>query len=84
MAEIRRITLSLPSDLVVALRAASGGNLSRLVSSVMRQDLERRRRRDLRRALAAGYASEADLDLAICGEFRNVDREAAWTGESGW
>ncbi len=75
MSQSQRITLSLPADLIASARAASGGNLSRFVASVLRRNLERIRRRELRKALAAGYAAEAELDLAICEEFRHVDRE---------
>jgi metal-responsive CopG/Arc/MetJ family transcriptional regulator len=77
MSQSQRITLSLPADLVASARAVSGGNLSRFVASVLRRNLERLRRQELRKALTAGYAAEADLDLAICEECRHVDRETA-------
>ena len=83
MPQSQRITLSLPADLVSAARAASGGNLSRFVASVLRHNLARIRRRELRKALAAGYAAEAELDLAICDEYRHVDREMAEHQEPG-
>lgn len=78
----QRITLSLPTDLITAARVASGGNLSRFVASVLRRDLERTRRRELRTALELGYAAEADLDLAVCDEYRHVDDEMLVNSET--
>lgn len=77
MADRERITLTLPADVLRAVRKLSGGNLSRWVTSVIQRDLERRQREELRLALERGYALEADLDLEMCEEFRHVDREAA-------
>lgn len=83
MSQTQRITLTLPADLVSAARRVSEGNLSRFVASVLRRDLERARRRRLRKALAAGYAAEADLDMAICLECRHVDSEMTQNLETG-
>ena len=82
MPQSQRITLSLPADLVAAARAASGGNLSRFVASVLRRDLERARRRELRKALEVGYRAEAELDLAVCAEYRHVDEEMLANSEA--
>lgn len=83
MSDRLRITLTLPADVVTAARELSEGNLSRWVTAVLRRDLEQRRRADLRRAMAAGYEAEADLDLQICEEFRHIDDEVEHLSESG-
>ena len=60
MPQSQRVTLSLPADLVSAARVASKGNLSRFVASVLRHNLERTRRRELRKA--------SPLSLQACSQ----------------
>jgi hypothetical protein len=72
-----RVTLTVDRELLEEARMASEGNLSRFVSSLLREQLDLRRRRALEEELRAGYLAEAETDLAIVHDYRFVDGEAA-------
>lgn len=84
MLQRKRVTLTLPAEVVAEARAASRGNLSRFVTDTLRKRLERIRRHELRKALIEGCIAEAELDLAICKEWAYVDWETTqkyWDGQ---
>ena len=67
-----RVTLTLDEALAARTREASGGNMSRFVSTALEEYLEARRRRQLREALAAGCIENAEEDREICREWAAV------------
>ncbi len=77
-----RVTLTLERDLLEEARAMSGGNLSRFVSALLREQLEALRRQRLAEELREGYLAEAATDLEIAADYRFVDQEAEAARES--
>ena len=71
----RRITLTLPEDVVAQARVLCEGNFSQFVTKVLREHLDGVRRQELRSALEEGYKAEAEHDLAVSEDFRIVDHE---------
>ena len=71
-----RLTVALDRDLVRRVKAASGGNVSRFIGRVLEEELEARRREQLRRDLIAGCREDAELDLELVREWETLDRES--------
>jgi metal-responsive CopG/Arc/MetJ family transcriptional regulator len=75
MSTMQRVTLSLPSDILVQVRQLSDGNLSQFVSTVLQEYLTREQKRILREALIVASIAHAEEALALAEEFRYADYE---------
>ncbi|MDZ4720350.1 MAG: type II toxin-antitoxin system CcdA family antitoxin [Roseiflexaceae bacterium] len=75
MSTMQRVTLSLPSDILVQARELSEGNLSQFVSHVLQEYVIREQKRVIREALIAASIANAEEALALAEEFRYVDYE---------
>jgi metal-responsive CopG/Arc/MetJ family transcriptional regulator len=75
MSTMQRVTLSLPSDILVQVRQLSDGNLSQFVSTVLQEYLTREQKRILREALITASIAHAEEALALAEEFRYADYE---------
>ena len=75
MSNTRRVTLTLPADVLAHAREMSQGNLSQFVGNILREHLEQKRLERLREELIAGYTANAEEALAIAEEFRYADYE---------
>ena len=60
MASVNRVTVTLPSDLVGEIDRREK-NRSKFVAEAVRNELDRRRREELRRSLSNPHAESADL-----------------------
>lgn len=76
MSRTQRVTFSLPADLLEQARAASEGNLSKLVTNALYEHFEQERRRKLRESLIAGYQAHAEEALEMAEAFRYAEDEA--------
>lgn len=76
MSATQRVTLSLPAELLEQARAASEGNLSKLVSDVLHEHFENERLKELHTALVAAYIAKAEEDLETAEAFRYAEDEA--------
>jgi hypothetical protein len=76
-----RVTLTLDRKLVEQARRLSDGNFSRFVSQLIEERLEALHRQQLREALRAGYAAEAELDLEIACEYQFAENESTHRSE---
>lgn len=72
-----RVTLSLDRSLIDQTRAAGDANLSRLVGRLLGEHLDSIRRQNLREELRLGYLAEAETDLKVALEFRDIDDDLA-------
>ncbi len=75
MSTRQRITLTLPTEVLVAVRAESQGNVSQFVATVLSSYFDKVRQEKLRQSLVAGYLAEAESDLSLSEEFRYFDQE---------
>lgn len=75
MSARQRITLTLPTDVLLAVRAESQGNVSQFIASILSSHFDKVRQERLRRSLVAGYLAEAESDLSLSEEFRHSDQE---------
>ncbi|MBT9585912.1 hypothetical protein IV102_21395 [bacterium] len=75
MSARQRITLTLPTEVLVAVRAESQGNVSRFIASVLSSHFDKIRHEQLRQRLVAGYLAEAESDLSLSEEFHHSDQE---------
>ena len=75
MTRRKRITLTLPPQVVLDVRAESRGNISEFVEGVLSNHFDSLRRERLRQSLVAGYLAEAEADLSLSEEFRYADDE---------
>lgn len=81
MAAKEKVTLSLPSELMVQVRElAPERGQSEFIAEAISYYLSARQRRALRERLVAGYQAYAAEDAVLAGEWRAADDEA-WLDE---
>jgi metal-responsive CopG/Arc/MetJ family transcriptional regulator len=76
MAATEKVTLTLPKDLMDAVREiAPQRGISRFVSEALEYFIAARRRQALRERLKAGYLADAALDREMAEEWRSLEEE---------
>jgi len=76
MAVLEKITLSLPKDLMDAVRElAPPRGYSKFVTEAVEYFIESKRRQALRERLALGYQASASADAALAAEWAPIEEE---------
>lgn len=77
MLTTEKITITLPSDLMAAVRAmAPARRQSQLIAEAIRTYIAEQQRQALRDRLMVGYQANADADIALAAEWEAVEDEA--------
>lgn len=77
MIATEKVTLTLPADLMVAVRSmAPARRQSQFIAEALRSYIAEQQRQSLRARLIAGYQTNAEADVAIAGEWATVEDEA--------
>jgi metal-responsive CopG/Arc/MetJ family transcriptional regulator len=76
MSEKEKVTLTLPSELMDAVREeAEPRGISKFVAEAVTYYLQEQHRSALRERLIAGYQASADRDRALAEEWRPLEEE---------
>ena len=76
MSEKEKVTLTLPSDVMDAVREeAPSRGYSKFIAEAVTYYIQEQRRSALRERLIAGYRSEAERDEALAEEWRHAEEE---------
>lgn len=78
MAEVKRIMISLPDNLlreVDGIVAAEKLNRSEFIREAMKLYIQEKKRRNIREQMKKGYLEMAKINLALAGENFNVEHE---------
>ncbi|ADG81585.1 CopG family transcriptional regulator [Thermincola ferriacetica] len=78
MAEVKRIMISLPDNLlreVDGIVAAEKLNRSEFIREAMKLYIQEKKRRTIREQMKKGYLEMAKINLALAGENFNVEHE---------
>lgn len=78
MAEVKRIMISLPDNLlqeVDGIVAAEKLNRSEFIREAMKLYIQERKRRTIREKMKNGYLEMAKINLALAGESFNAEEE---------
>ena len=78
MAEVKRIMISLPDNLlreVDGIAAAEKLNRSEFIREAMKLYIQERKRRTIREQMKKGYLEMAKINLALAGENFEIEHE---------
>ncbi len=78
MSQKEKVTLTLPSEVMDAVReAASPRGYSKFIAEAVTYYIQEQRVSALRERLIAGYQASAERDRALAEEWRHVEEEVA-------
>jgi metal-responsive CopG/Arc/MetJ family transcriptional regulator len=76
MITTEKVTLTLPTDLMAAVRSmAPARRQSQFIAEALRSFIAEQQRKTLRERLIAGYQANASLDVAVAAEWADVEDE---------
>ncbi len=76
MSQKEKVTLTLPSEVMDAVREESAPRgYSRFIAEAVTYYVEERRRQALRERLISGYQASAEQDQVLAGEWRPLEEE---------
>ncbi len=82
MLATEKVTLTLPADLMAAVRAMSPARRqSQFIAEAIRAYIAEQQRQALRDRLMAGYQANADADAALAAEWEAVEDET-WLNQT--
>lgn len=83
MMTTEKVTLTLPTDLMAAVRAlAPARHQSQFIAEAIRTYIAEQERKMLRERLMVGYQANAEADAVLAAEWQPVEEEA-WQAANG-